>query len=88
MFPKEVKPILENCVNHRETLSSIFRFGGSRDQSVFRFLIHGLGRIGDVTTLSVLRGMADDAAFGKDAIEAIDAIEKNLLSERTSHAVL
>jgi hypothetical protein len=86
MFPKQVKPILESCIEHREGLPSVFRFGGSRDRSVIRFLVGSIGKIGDATTLPILRTIVDDPEFGKDAIQAIESIQKITLAQRAIRA--
>src|SRR5207245_1936576 len=47
MFAKEVQPIVAYCIHHRESLPSVFSYGGIADRNVIRFLINVLGRIGD-----------------------------------------
>ena len=74
MFAKEVQPIVEYCIRHRESLPSVFSYGGSADRNVIRFLINVLGRIGDVTAIAALQEIADDPEFGRDAIAAIEGL--------------
>jgi hypothetical protein len=86
MFPKQLRPILERCIEDREALPTVFRFGGSRDRGVIRFLIGSLGRLGDATTVPILGTIVDDPEFGKDAIQAIESIEKSILAQRALRA--
>jgi hypothetical protein len=81
-FPRQIRPILEECLRHLSSLSSIFEYGGSRDASVIRFLIDSLGSIGDEGSISVLTTLADDQTFGKDAVLALESIQSKVLGIR------
>ena len=86
MFAKEVRPIVEYCITQRESLPSVFRYGGSADRDVIRFLIHTLGKIGDETANPTLRSIVDDREFGKDSIQAIESIQKTILARKVLRA--
>lgn len=82
-FAKEIRPILEQCITDRESLPTIFRYGGSCDRNVIRFLIEALGTIGDAATVLKLQLIADDPEFGRHAIQAIQSIQKNAMPQGT-----
>src|SRR6185312_9709164 len=42
LFAKEVQPIVDYCIDHRDSLPSVFSYGGSADRDVVRFLINVL----------------------------------------------
>lgn len=70
----EIRPILEDCLRERESLSSVFNFGGSRNRSVISHLISTLGTIGNEGTARLLHTILDDMEFGTDALRAIESI--------------
>jgi hypothetical protein len=57
VFEKRVRPIIENCLKNRDSLPSIFQYGGNRDPNVIRFLIGTLGSIGDAKSIPILATM-------------------------------
>jgi len=75
-FSEPIRPILEECLRHRDSLSSIFKYGGSRDRSVTQFLIRTLGAIGRSESISVLTDLADNHTFGRDAVASLESIKK------------
>ncbi len=81
LFASELGPILEYCLANRGSLPTIFRRGGGDSRGLVRFVIDGLARIGAAGTLPVLRAMADDQEFGKDAIGAIQAIQRGVVRQ-------
>jgi hypothetical protein len=84
-FAEELRPILEHCVVHREMLPSLFQHGGgSRKRGVIRFVIEVLGKIQCVSALHLLQAIVDDTEFGKDAIQAIEQIQKTRSTARLS----
>ncbi len=85
-FAKDVRPIVEYCITHRESLPSVFRYGGSANRNLIRFLIDTLGRIGDATAIPTLQAIVDDREFGKDAIQAIKSIQKTIMAQRALSA--
>jgi hypothetical protein len=76
---EEVRLICERCIRSKEPLPSVFGFAGSRDGDLIRFLSSSLGRIGNEGSVAVLQSIADDAQFGKSAIEAIEQIRRNII---------
>jgi len=78
-FADQVRPILQCCLEHRHSLPSIFRYGGSQDPGVTHFLIDGLGKVGDGASISILQPLVDDPQCGKDAIEAIRSIRRRFV---------
>jgi hypothetical protein len=85
-FAKELKPILEQCVVNRGLLPTVFPYGGSREREVIRFVIAALGKVGHITSVPVLRALIDDTDFGRDAIQAIELIQKGAVSPRLIRA--
>jgi hypothetical protein len=81
-FAADARPILEHCIAHRDSLPTIFRHGGGRDRSVVPFLIHALGRVGNFSSIAVLRPLCDDRELGRDAIGAIGSLQKVALPQR------
>src|SRR6266540_3879823 len=86
MFAKEVRPIVEYCIIHRESLPSLFQHGGSTDRNVIRFLLGALGSIGDDSAIPTLQEIVDDREFGKDAIQAIESIRKTIVAHKALRA--
>jgi hypothetical protein len=78
-YPEQIRPILDDCLRHRSSLSSIFQYGGSRDPNVLRFVITALGSIGDEGSASILTALADDPSFGRDVIAALESIHSRRL---------
>jgi hypothetical protein len=76
-FSGELTPVFEDCLVNREALPTLFKFGGgSRERRLIQFVIDTLGKIGTSTTLPILQAVVDDSEFGKDAISAIESIQK------------
>jgi hypothetical protein len=76
-YPKEAKPLLEYSLQNRKSLTSVFKWGGSRDEAVLRFVIESLGLIGDKNTIQLLQHVSDDPKFGANAIAAIRKIRES-----------
>ena len=72
--PSAAKPLLERSLKNRTSLTSIFRWGGNRDEALIKFIIDALGRIGDDSTIPLLSEVSDDPRFGADSIAAIRKI--------------
>jgi hypothetical protein len=68
MFQDEVRPILEWGLEHRASLSSLFRPHTSERPSD---IIHMLGLVGNEETVELLRAYTDDKSLGRAAISAI-----------------
>ncbi len=81
-FPGQIRPIVENCLAHRESLPSLFGYKGAVDSSTIRFLIGTLGRIADPVAMPTLEQIADDLEFGRDAIQAIESIQKRTMTQQ------
>jgi len=76
-FPSEIGEILEQCIKNRESLTSLFQNGsGNRDGNIVRFLIRISPQVDTSTMITTLRQIADDPEFGKDAIDAIESIQR------------
>ena len=75
-FPEEIRHIVETCLEHRETLPSVFQYGGSRDRDLIRFLIDLLGKTGASSAIPLLESIVENAEFGTDCIRAITDIQK------------
>lgn len=78
LFPDHVRPLLENAVRCRQSLTSLFRYGGSADPGVLQTAISTLGKVGTGISIEVLNELAEDPKFGRDAIQAIQAIRNRL----------
>jgi hypothetical protein len=61
-------------LKNRTSLTSIFRWGGNRDEALIKFIIDALGRIGDDSTIPLLSEVSDDPRLGADSIAAIRKI--------------
>lgn len=81
-FPDQVRTIVETCLAHRESLPSLFPHAGSVDCGMIHFLIETVAKVGDATSIPLLREMADDREFGNQSINAIESIEKKLIAAR------
>jgi hypothetical protein len=75
--PSVAKPLLEQGLKNRTSLTSIFRWGGSKDEALVKFVIEALGRIGDDSTIPLLREVSDDPRLGAHAIAAIRKIRES-----------
>lgn len=75
--PDAAKALFEYSLKNRASLTSMFRRGASRDESLMKFLIEALGRIGDRGTIPVLKEVSDDPQLGALAIAAIHKIRKS-----------
>jgi Nuclease-related domain len=78
LFPDHVRPLLENAVRCRESLTSLFQYGGSADPAVLQTAISTLGKVGTGISIEVLNNLAEDPKFGRDAVHAIQAIRNRL----------
>ena len=74
MYPEQVRPILESALRHRTSLTSLFPHGGTADERVLQTVIRTLEEIGNKGSVIALEDLAEDAKFGKLAIQAIHAI--------------
>lgn len=74
MYPEQLRPILESALRHRTFLTSLFRHGGTTDERVLQTVIKTLEEIGSKGSIPVLEDLAEDAKFGKLAVQAIHAI--------------
>lgn len=79
-FPTQVCQILDSSLRQRASLTSLFNWGGACDHSLIQFAIRTLGELGSVANLPTLNSIADDKAFGKDAVAAIARIQTRLRS--------
>jgi hypothetical protein len=75
--PQEAKPLLEASLQNRNSLSSVFKWGGRNDEALMKFVIESLGRIGDKNTIRLLQNVTDDPKFGAHAIGAIRKIRES-----------
>lgn len=82
MFPDQIRPIFEACLARREFLSSVFRYGGSLNRNVIRYLISTLAKMAGTAVILTLEAMVDDNEFGKDAVQAIEDIQKTTMLHR------
>jgi hypothetical protein len=73
-FPRQVRPLLEHSLKNAASLTSVFGWGGSRNQSVFRFVVMSLGRVGNEDSIQLLRELSDDPQMGSLAVAAIKSI--------------
>ena len=74
LCPEQVRPILESALRHRTSLTSLFRHGGTADERVLQTVIRTLEEIGNKGSISALEDLAEDAKFGKLAVQAIHSI--------------
>ena len=79
LFPNEIRRIASACLGEKGKVPSIFQTGAWHDEGRTRFMIQTLSRVGDVSTLPILRGFVDDPRFGRMAIEAIERINRAAL---------
>ncbi len=75
--PQEAKPLLEDSLQNRNSLRSVFKWGGTNDEALMKFVIESLGRLGDKNTIRLLQDVADDPKFGAHAIAAIGKIRES-----------
>jgi len=78
LFPDHVRPLLESTVRCRQSLTSLFQYGGSADAGVLQTAISTLGEVGNGNSIEVLNDLAEDPRFGRDSIHAIQAIRSRL----------
>ena len=78
LYPDDMRPIVEDCLRERESLSSVFSYGGSRNRNVISYLIDVLGTVGDENSIRLLQTLIDDLEFGKHAIQAIESIRTSV----------
>ena len=76
LYPNEVRALVADCLRERESLPTVFNYGGSRDRNVLSYLIDVLGRVGNETSARFLQSLIDDVELGKYAITAIHSIRK------------
>ena len=81
IYPNDIRPIAEACLRERESLPTVFNYGGSRNRSVVSHLIDILGRIGDERSARLLETLIDDFEFGTNAIRAIESIRKAVVQQ-------
>ena len=74
LFPDQVRSLLETAVRCRQSLTSLFPYGGSEDADVLKTAISTLGAVGTGSSIEVLNNLAEDPRFGRDAVHAIQAI--------------
>jgi hypothetical protein len=73
-FPEFLRPILEFCVQRTTEFTSLFNYGGSRDNRVVEKVIHTLEKIGNRKSIAALNSISEHAIYGRDAINAIQSI--------------
>ena len=76
LYPNEVRALAEHCLRERESLSTVFNYGGGRGPAVVSYLVEVLGRVGDENCARFLQSLIDDVELGKYAIAAIQSIRK------------
>jgi hypothetical protein len=74
LFPDQVRSLLETAVRCRQSLTSLFPYGGSENADVLKTAISTLGAVGTGSSIEVLNNLAEDPRFGRDAVHAIQAI--------------
>jgi hypothetical protein len=84
LFPKQVKLLLELSLRRRESLKSVFPWGGTRGDGLLRFVVATLGRIGNDGTIPLLMEISDDPKFGAQAISAIQQIRESSRFKRSN----
>ena len=78
-YAHEIRPIVEDCIRERESLPTVFNYGGSRDRTVVSYLIDVLGKTGNVNSISLLQELVDDPDLGQDAIHAVESIRRTIV---------
>jgi hypothetical protein len=78
LFPDQVRPLLDNAVKCRQSLTSLFQYGGSADADVLQTAISALGRIGTGSSIEALDDLAEHPKFGRSAIQTIQEIRSRL----------
>ena len=84
LFPKQVKLLLELSLRRRESLKSVFPWGGTRDDGLLRFVVATLGRIGNDGTIPLLMEISDDPKLGAVAVRAIQQIRESSRFNRSN----
>lgn len=77
-FPQETLAIARRCLRSASDQTGYFNYLNRED--LLRFAIGCLGRDGDQSDLEFLRLLAQDAQLGRDAIDAIRAVEARSVS--------
>ena len=72
--PCSAKPLLEESLKNRASLTSLFRWGGNKDEGLVKFVIEGLGRVGGESAIPLLIELSDNPQFGAECIAAIRRI--------------
>jgi hypothetical protein len=75
----ESEPLLQESLENRKRLTSVFGFGGSRDTGLVKYLIESLGRVSSKSSIPMLKEISDDPQYGDVAIFAIQKIHKSSL---------
>jgi hypothetical protein len=78
VFPDFLRPILESCLQRPTEFTSLFNYGGSRDNSVVKKVIHTLEEIGGRESIAALNTLSEHAVYGRDAVRAIQAIRRRI----------
>jgi hypothetical protein len=73
-FPEEIRELLHWSLSHEQELTSCILHRGGTESS--RYAVETLGAIGDLTTMGLLRSLANDARLGTAARLAARAIEQ------------
>ena len=76
LYPNEVRALAEHCLRERESLTTVFNYGGSRDPAVVSYLVDVLGTVGDENCARFLQSLIDEVGLGEHAIAAIQSIRK------------
>ena len=77
LYPDEMRALVQDCLRERESLPTVFNYGGSRDRSVVSYLIDVLGRVGNETSARFLQDLVDNFELGGYAIKAIESIRRS-----------
>ena len=78
LYPDDMRRVVEDCLRERESLPTVFNYGGSRDRNVISYLIDVSGTVGDENSIRLLQTLIDDSEFGKHAIQAIQSIRTSV----------
>ena len=54
LYQDDMRRVVEDCLRERESLPTVFNYGGSRDRNVISYLIDVSGTVGDENSIRVL----------------------------------
>jgi hypothetical protein len=81
-YPQQTKAILEHGLLNLEKLTSAWKFGRAEERN--DFVVATLGRVGDESSVEILKRFANHPVLGKGAIGAIKAIKARIGSKRAA----